>query len=476
MPRPPHLIVRQVGNYLQYFNWQWARSIDGNEVVFGGWRMLVTLLFVWLGFLGARAQWRRNRESALYLGVLFATLSLGLVIYMNFKYGYSIAREQFPSPEMHEVRERDYFFLISFSVWALWAGIGLIVAWQQLADRIANRRKKVPRSAILDPRKARLYAAPVFAIALIPLGLNWQWATRADDYAARDWAYNVLMSVEPYGVLFTNGDNDTFPLWYLQEVEGIRRDVTVMVTAYLNTDWYARQVRDITQPCTGGQDADADPTRVICQRAYRAEQVPKEIASAGAREPARSILPLTDEQIAHIIATPFVVQKAVALELGQIDTVVPAGTTMFPSDTFVATIVQASIGERPIHFTTPSPSVEKLGLINYTVRTGLTFKLNNGAVQPSANIVALPDDWQFRDVAGAFIDLPGTEKRLDGVFQYRGRLLDADTPFVDRAVGNILLQYAWAHIAAAQGYAARADEGSFNRHARRAEWWQSLTE
>ena len=56
-----------------------------------------------------------------------------------------------------------------------------------------------------------------------PALLNWSWASRRNDYAARDWAYNLLISVEPYGVLFTNGDNDTFPLWYVQEVEGIRQ-------------------------------------------------------------------------------------------------------------------------------------------------------------------------------------------------------------------------------------------------------------
>jgi hypothetical protein len=60
----------------------------------------------------------------------------------------------------------------------------------------------------------------VLALALIPLVLNWSYASPRGDYAARDWAYNLLQSVEPYGVLFTNGDNDTFPLWYLQEVEG----------------------------------------------------------------------------------------------------------------------------------------------------------------------------------------------------------------------------------------------------------------
>ena len=70
--------------------------------------------------------------------------------------------------------------------------------------------------------------------------VNFNWASRAGDYSARDWAYNLLMSVEPYGLIFTEGDNDTFPLWYLQEVEGIRRDVTVAVESYFNIPWYVK--------------------------------------------------------------------------------------------------------------------------------------------------------------------------------------------------------------------------------------------
>ena len=104
---------------------------------------------------------------------------------------------------MPEVRERDYFFIASFHLWGFLAGMELAAA------------------------------SPVLALALLPMAFNWAWATRASDHSARDWAYGLLQSVEPYGILFTGGDNDTFPLSYLQEVEGIRQDVTVIVDQYL---------------------------------------------------------------------------------------------------------------------------------------------------------------------------------------------------------------------------------------------------
>src|SRR5687767_2186949 len=147
-------------------------------------------------------------------------------------------------------------------------------------------------------------AAPVLAIALIPLVFNWTWASRRHDYSARDWAYNLLNSVEPYGVLFTNGDNDTFPLWYAQEVENIRKDVTVIVMSYLNTNWYVKQLRDLTDPCAAGEDPATDTTRIICQRPFDRSRGPKvysdstapvanmATAQTGRRTPTRTLLPL----------------------------------------------------------------------------------------------------------------------------------------------------------------------------------------
>ena len=190
---------------------------------------------------------------------LFAVLSIGLTYYLNFKYGYSMPAPEPDTLDKHEVRERDYFFIVGFSVWGLMAGIGIATLWRRAYEALAARGGWAQG-------KAMLAGAPVLGLALVPLVLNFDWARRDNDYSARDWAYNLLMSVEPYGLIFTNGDNDTFPLWYLQEVEGIRRDVTIAVTSYLNTPWYVTQLRKLTRPCGPDQDPDADSTRIVCQR------------------------------------------------------------------------------------------------------------------------------------------------------------------------------------------------------------------
>ncbi|MGH7465204.1 MAG: glycosyltransferase family 117 protein, partial [Longimicrobiales bacterium] len=318
VPRDAELIGAQYANYAQYFDWQWARSVNGLRSFFGSFRILFTLLFTGLGIFGAWSHYKRDRTSWIYFALLIVTLSIGLTFYLNFKYGYSYPGM---SRDVTEVRERDYFFIVSFSLWGVWAGIGLAALWLWLSERVGDGAEAA-RRAVLDrmpatARRPSWRTAPVLLLALVPLFANWSWANRNYDYAARDWAYNLLMSVEPYGVLFTNGDNDTFPLWYLQETEGIRRDVTVIVMSYLNTPWYARQLRDLTQPCPVGVSPSEDPTRIICQRPYDVAAGPDfyrqyvtrgdtsgvtaEAAAGGA--PTRSILPLSDSQVADVTNT-----------------------------------------------------------------------------------------------------------------------------------------------------------------------------
>ena len=143
LPRGPELFASQLVNFAQYFDWQWARSVAGRDPVFGGARPLVSLLMVLLGLLALTALYRRDRAAALLLGALFLTLSLGLVLYLNFKYGFSLARPRFPEWSMHEVRERDYFFILGFSLWGVLAGMGLAAVWQWAGGALEKRPRQI---------------------------------------------------------------------------------------------------------------------------------------------------------------------------------------------------------------------------------------------------------------------------------------------------------------------------------------------
>src|SRR5271166_1806035 len=92
------------------------------------------------------------------------------------------------------------------------------------------------------PTRSWLLASPVLLLAVVPLFANWRSASRAGTYFTRDFAADLLNSVEPYSILVTDGDNDTFPLWYAQDVEGIRQDVVVACSCLLETDWNVRDI------------------------------------------------------------------------------------------------------------------------------------------------------------------------------------------------------------------------------------------
>ncbi|MBI4540126.1 MAG: DUF2723 domain-containing protein [Gemmatimonadetes bacterium] len=466
---------QQMLNYFQYFDWQWARSIMGKSTVFAPGRAPFTILFALLGLFGAIEHWRRDRVSAAYVAVLFATLSVALVFYLNFRYGYSLAPE-IADRDLHEVRERDYFFIVGFSVWGLWAGIGIASLWRRLAEGVARSYRN---------------AAPVLALALIPLALNWSWASRAGNYAARDWAYNLLMSVEPYGVLFTNGDNDTFPLWYLQEVEGIRRDVTVIVISYLNTEWYAKQLRDLTAPCAPGADPRRDPTRILCQRPYETEGVPAVYTydpapadTAGRatlllqeplRAPSRPILPFDDATIDRVaFGGLYPVREPMSYQAGAVMATISPGVILQPWHYFAIAIIRNSLGDRPIYFASTTNAYEPLGLEPQLLRQGLAFKLHNGSfytVPPGA--VRLPAS-PLTPIVGNWLDAERTEKLIWNVFVHRGGIPDRWSFWPDRPTQGIPNYYAWTHYALAQAALESGEQETANRNVERAEAWLRL--
>jgi hypothetical protein len=478
LPRDGGLLVAQYVNYLQWFDWQWARSVSGIYSWFGGFRPILTLLFVVLGLYGAWTHWLRDRISWWYVAVLFAVVAFGLVFYLNFRYGHSD-----PGPygmEMREVRERDYFFIVSFSLWGVWAGIGIAALWQAFTERFTLENR--PRPALL--------AAPVLALAFIPFFANFTWAARHHDYTARDWAYNLLNSVEPYGVLFTNGDNDTFPLWYAQEVEGIRRDVTVIVMSYLNTPWYARQLRDLTTPCPAGVSAADDRTRIICQRAYDVEAGPAvygqrmvsavegiapDVVEPGTRPPTRSILPLSDEEIEQVASTrPFLTDRPQVYTAGAIETTIPAQSVMIPASIFLATILFNSIEDRPIYFAMTTQAYQELNLRDFLIRQGLALKLNNGTptADPARGLHELPP--QLAAQLNRFIDVGRTEELMANVFVHRGGFPDRWTHWVDPATDQIPAYYGYTHYALASVYEHIGDTERAQHHMARWEPFWNL--
>jgi hypothetical protein len=372
------------------------------------------------------------------------------------------------------VRERDYFFLVSFSVWGLWAGMGIVTLWREAAMELKTTLAK---------------ASPILGLALIPLVLNWGWATRAYDYSARDWAYNLLMSVEPYAVLFTNGDNDTFPLWYLQEVEGIRQDVTVIVGSYLNTDWYAMQLKRLTTPCEPGQDPSDDPTLIICQRPYTFENTAAAYVNDPAEAPGKvpivvddpiqapttSILPLTDEQITQATLAYPPVQETLRLQLGNVVATIQAGQYLSPWQQFALNILNESLDERPIYFASSGNNAASLGVQDYLIREGLAFRVNNGppAEEVESGAVALAES-PFTPVTGRWLNFERTRVLFEDVFIHRSGLPDDWSHWPDIATVGIPTYYGWGYLALAQAAVQDGDQEGLDYFQERAEAWSAL--
>ncbi len=393
----------QLEMYWQYFDWQWARGIDSSELP-GTARFPFSLLFLTLGVVGLGTAWRASRAIFTYLVVLAGTLTLGLVVYLNFKHGYSLSPDVTDSA-LHEVRERDYFYVAGFLLWGCLAGMGLAWTWQVLARMVGGARRYV-------------VAAPVLVVAAMPLVLNWTWASRAGDYAARDWAYDLLMSVEPYGILFTNGDNDTFPVWYLQEVEAIRQDVTVIVGQYLLTDWYPRQLERHTRPET--------------QRPFDAS------FAADLYEdrplPSASIIRMTPEEMDQVSSARLGADMTVPFPA--LAVTYPSGTVLSRGHLLALRIIHDSIAERPIYFVAEGGMLSELGLRPWGVRHGLVTKLEPRG--PSA--LPRPDLVQGSGNYGSvWFNLERSIELYDDVYLYRGI---RDRPlWQDRSTLNIPAQY-----------------------------------
>ena len=171
-----------------------------------------------LGIIGLIYQLKKKKNDALVVFLLFLFTGIAIVVYLN----------QYP----FQPRERDYAYVGSFYAYCIWIGLGVL----GVIDFLSKKIKTLNSSVI----------ATLSCLILVPTLMakeNWDDHDRSGRYTARDVATNYLNSCAPNAIIFTNGDNDTFPLCYAQEVEGIRTDVRVVNLSLFNTDWYIDQMK-----------------------------------------------------------------------------------------------------------------------------------------------------------------------------------------------------------------------------------------
>ena len=173
-----------------------------------------------LGLLGLVFQFDKDKRGSWIVFLMFFMTGIAIVLYLN----------QPP----YQVRERDYAYAGSFYMYAIWIGLGVLALYEWLSGAL----KTLSPAALSSGVTVLCLGVPALMAAQ-----NWDDHDRSHRYTAPEMACNYLNSVGKNGLLVTHGDNDTFPLWYAQEIEGVRTDVRVVNTSLLGTDWYIDQMK-----------------------------------------------------------------------------------------------------------------------------------------------------------------------------------------------------------------------------------------
>ncbi len=293
-------------------------NMDGNRET-----IAYSVVPILLGVVGAVSHFRRDWKRFASVFAMFLLMGLGLVVYLNM-----------PDPEP---REREYIFVGAYTFFGLWIGGGAAA----LISGVARGHAPVPAAAL------------VAALCLVvPIGLlqtSYFERDRSGDFIAHDYARNILSSCEPDAILFTNGDNDTYPLWFLQYVKGFRRDVRVVNLSLLKTPWYVKQLRDLDPRLPISMTNATIDGHVIARR-----------------WPERYDIPLADSSI---------IVKADDVPVTEF----PVGNrrmSILESHTFMIWYLVEHIDwQRPIYFAVTVPERNMGGLRSYLSMEGMVYRL-----------------------------------------------------------------------------------------------------
>lgn len=323
------------------------------------------------GLLGLVFFARSHRNGFLVTLMMFLMTGIAIIVYSN----------QPPN----EPRERDYVLVGSFMVYCMWMGFAVVALW-----RLLMNKAKLPSTASAIVALGLVLTAPII------MGMqNWDDHSRSSHTGARDYAINFLESCEKNAIIFTHGDNDTYPLWYAQEVEGIRTDVRVVNLSLLAVDWYIDQLRRQvnTSPAIkmtmdpsdyrgfkrnqimyAGQDALPPGSTIQSVVNFLAEDHPLPLQSGGQTEtylPTKTItIPAPKEQVlasgtvgvedsAKIQDIRFTINKS----------------SLIKDEAAILDIIASNNWERPIYFAVTCRPEKVLGLDDYLQLEGMALRL-----------------------------------------------------------------------------------------------------
>ncbi len=395
----------------------WFDGRTGFPTMYYAIPFILALFGIWYHF-------KKDWKFGLAFMTLFLTMGIALVVFFNM---------QNPQP-----RERDYFFVGSFFVFALWVGIGASGIIDLVADAMKSRQQ------IWDKHKNLFVGGTVAVLfAVSPLQMfsqNLYVHNRNGNFAPFDYSYNILQSCKQNAILFTNGDNDTFPLWYLQEGMGIRTDIRIVNLSLVNTDWYILQLKNETP--------------------HGAMKVPISIPDAQIS----SISPVEWRTQTFRLPVP----KDVYQQFGIIDTGITnkgyIQYTVRPTlqagdvqairvqDIIMKNIVETNAWKRPIYYAVTVAPDNFIGLTPYLQMQGLALQL-----MPKMN-AAQGEDYE--------INLPIMEKCLlqpvkkfstEPQYGFLFKNLNNPNIFYDDNVRNLMVNYRYSYLRLAAYYQMHGD-------------------
>lgn len=325
-----------------------------------------------VGLAGMFWQYKKNNTGFWLVMAFFIMTGLAIIFYLN----------QYPN----QPRERDYAYAGSFYAFAIWIGIGFMFVYEKLQKFLGNKGSAAVTLVVL--------------VALVPVLMasqNWDDHDRSGRYTARDIGANYLKSVAPNGVLFTYGDNDSFPVWYVQDVEQVRTDIRVANLSYIQAGWYIEMMRQKAfdsdpMPLTLGPDKYIEGVREqlpVNSRVDKPVNMKEIVAFVGNDDKKYKIdLSGRGDFMNYIPASKFLidVDSAKVLANGTVKDYYKnriespmiweySETDAFKGDLAIMDLLSTNKWERPIYFSTTVPSSQYKGLEKYFVQEGLAYRV-----------------------------------------------------------------------------------------------------